>query len=284
LRLLGASFDSTQNEDAGVQGTLTLKPNVPVQVVVAFRSDARIGPDGPSTDMLAQKAREAVSRLGAADVVGMWSDHLEQWKNFWLRSYIQVHDSVLESYYYGALYVLGSTTRPEKALQTSMWGNFITMDTSRWGGRYFDNYNVEAPYYGIFSANRPDWILPYTKFLFAEEPFQQNITAAAGYKVLLIPEVFRPLISFVRGLRKFQLRPPRTTQNSLPRTTRNRMGRFLPFPRSGIGNTRWIPISCANTCIRSSRRWMRSGGILSCGMASAMWPIIVPHTKGSLSI
>jgi hypothetical protein len=102
---------------------------------------------------------------------------------------------VLADYYYGALYVMGSASRSPN-LAPSMWGPWITSDGAAtdasdasvrcqcpaFGGRYFENYNAEAPFYGVFSANRPQLALPYADFVFREDPFQVNTTHAMGYQ------------------------------------------------------------------------------------------------------
>ena len=194
--LIGAQFSSPTSADGTATGTFTLKPGAPVRLVAVVRNDARTGPTGPSMDALRQSAAAAAARLTAVSVDTLWTRHLAFWKSYWLRSYIRVYDDVLEKYYYGSLYVLGSSTRPDKFVQTPMFGPWVTTDTTKWGARYFNNYNVEAPYYGIFAANRPDWILPYTNYLFAEEPFQQNATARAGYKGVAYARSFPPFDQF----------------------------------------------------------------------------------------
>ena len=118
-------------------------------------------------------------------------EHLDWWMRFWLRSYIEVHDKVLEDYYYGSLYVLGSSSRPGK-LPPSLWSNFLTTENAAWGGRYFMNYNEEAPFYGVFSSNRPELAEPYNRMVLAQMPWQKNRTAAAGYKGVSFQRTFSP--------------------------------------------------------------------------------------------
>ena len=108
---------------------------------------------------------------------------------------MRVHDDVLEKYYYGSLYVLGSAARPGKTLP-SMWGLWLTNDTPGWGGRHFFNYNAQAPYYGVASSNRPELILPYSEFVMAELPYQINLTHAAGYKGTTFRRSYAPFDLF----------------------------------------------------------------------------------------
>jgi hypothetical protein len=198
VHLLGASLTDIVPTGSNVTGTFTLKDNEPVEIITVFESDARIGQSeapgksaGPSMADLAHKAVAHVQRIGASDVRTLEAAHLSWWKNFWLRSFVDLHDPVLDNYYYGSLYVLGSSSRPGK-LAPSLWGNFITTDNAGWGGRYFMNYNEEAPYYGVFSSNHADLAEPYNRMVLAQVPWQKNRTAEAGYQGVAYQRTFSP--------------------------------------------------------------------------------------------
>ena len=190
-RLLGATMTNIVPTGTSVTGEFTLKDNEPVVIVTAFESDARIGLNGPPMADLARKAVAHAERITGADVRSLEAAHLNWWKNFWLRSFVDLHDSVLENYYYGSLYLLGSSSRPGKPAP-SLWGNFITTDNAGWGGRYFMNYNEEAPYYGVFSSNHADLAEPYNRMVLAQVPWQNNRTAEAGYQGVAYQRTFSP--------------------------------------------------------------------------------------------
>jgi hypothetical protein len=191
IHLLGAGFSNIAHAGTRVTGTFTLKDNEPVLIVTAFESDARIGQNGSSMAELARKASAHAARISAGDVRALEQAHLDWWKRFWLRSFVDVHDTVLEDYYYGSLYVLGCSSRPGKPAP-SLWGNFITTDNAGWGGRYFMNYNEEAPYYGVFSSNHADLAEPYNRMVLAQVRWQKNRTARAGYKGIAYQRTFSP--------------------------------------------------------------------------------------------
>jgi hypothetical protein len=191
VRLLGAQAGNVTSSASSVSANFTIKPGAPVWILAAFESDARMNLDGPPSAQLADKALHHVAEMTPARVNTLEREHLEWWKNFWTRSYIEVHDKVLEEYYYGALYVLGSSSRPGK-LPPSLWGNFITTDNAGWGGRYFMNYNEEAPFYGVFSSNRAELAEPYNRMVLAQMPWQRNRTAAAGYRGISFQRTFSP--------------------------------------------------------------------------------------------
>jgi hypothetical protein len=141
--------------------------------------------------VLTNKAAQRSARISAGDVAAMKRAHERWWKQFWMRSLVDLHDQVLEDFYYGSLYVLGCSSRPGK-LAPSLWGNFVTTDNAEWGGRYFMNYNEEAPFYGVFSSNHADLAQPYNRMVLAQLPWQKNKTAAAGYKGVSYQRSFSP--------------------------------------------------------------------------------------------
>ena len=106
------------------------------------------------------------------------------WRDFWSRSFVRVHDQVLEEFYYNAQYVLGAAAREGAALPPSLWGPWPAGEPTKWGGMYFLNYNTQAPYYGACSSNCPELIAPFEKYVAAENPWQRQRTAQAVRAVL----------------------------------------------------------------------------------------------------
>src|SRR2546423_11815951 len=63
-----------------------------------------------------------------------------------------------------------------------MTGQWVSSDFAQFP-RYGYNYNAEAPFYGLASANHPDLIQPYNVQQHAEQQWQINWTAqSGGYK------------------------------------------------------------------------------------------------------
>lgn len=79
----------------------------------------------------------------------------KKWNGFFSASKVTLRDKEIESFYNSSLYHLagcmGNTEFPP-----GLFGNFITDDFFPWAGDYHMNYNYEAPYYCIFSANHPE--------------------------------------------------------------------------------------------------------------------------------
>jgi hypothetical protein len=192
VRLLGAQFRQVSSGSNSATADFTLRNGAPIRIVVVFESDARMGLGGPSSQSLAQDAINRITTTTVSQIERLEEEHLEWWKKFWMRSFVQVHDKVLEEYYYGALYVLGCASRPGKPAP-SLFGNFITTDNVAWGALYFMNYNEEAPYYGVFSSNHSELAEPYIRMVMAQLPWQRNLTAAAGYKGVSYERTFSPI-------------------------------------------------------------------------------------------
>ena len=191
VRLLGTNFTDQSPAPGAAVGRFTVKAGTPVWLVAAFDSDARIGQSGPSAEVLRDTALKHAAGVNGARLHELATAHTDWWKQFWLRSYVDVHDKVLHDFYYGALYVMGSSSRPGK-LPPSLWSNWLTTDNAAWGGRYFMNYNEEAPYYGIFSSNHAELAQPYNRMVLAQMPWQHNRTAAAGYHGTAFQRTFSP--------------------------------------------------------------------------------------------
>lgn len=79
----------------------------------------------------------------------------EKWENFFSASKVTLEDKTIESYYNSSLYHLAGCMG-NRQFPPGLFGNFITDDFFPWAGDYHMNYNYEAPYYCIFSANHPE--------------------------------------------------------------------------------------------------------------------------------
>ncbi len=79
----------------------------------------------------------------------------EKWKNFFSASKVTLEDKEIEKFYNSSLYHLAGCMG-NKEFPPGLFGNFITDDFFPWAGDYHMNYNYEAPYYCIFSANHPE--------------------------------------------------------------------------------------------------------------------------------
>ncbi len=79
----------------------------------------------------------------------------DKWKNFFSASKVTLEDKEIEKFYNSSLYHLAGCMG-NTAFPPGLFGNFVTDDFFPWAGDYHMNYNYEAPYYCIFSANHPE--------------------------------------------------------------------------------------------------------------------------------
>lgn len=192
---VGVGFSSTSTSGNTVTGSFTLAGGATVELATVFRGDTRAGSGGPSAAALAGSARSAVQALDATGVASLLSNHRAWWQSYWLHSLIQVNDPVMMEYWYGSLYVMGCASRPGH-VPPGMNGNWVLDDFTHWP-RFWMNYNFEAPFYGVASANHADLLLPYTVQQFDQAPVEQNFTAAAGYQGIAFERTMGPDAEFV---------------------------------------------------------------------------------------
>lgn len=107
-------------------------------------------------------ATSAVGTLTTTTIANYNTAHLAWWSAFWNKSQVELDaEPTLMRYYYGALYVLASSNRAGKfAPGLNGWNG---TDTPQWSGDYTTNYNIQSPYYGVYSSNHPELAQSYYK-------------------------------------------------------------------------------------------------------------------------
>lgn len=186
-------YDSNKGKyynSLGEAGDFTVPAGGTVDVVTYFTTSSGAYQNIKSVSDVQQAAVSGIAAYTTQDaIVQLKNDHLNWWKNYWLKSYVQFNDSSLNKYYYGSLYIQGCANRTPSSngkvnpqnLPGSMYGPWVPADNVGWGGRYFLNYNQEAEYYAAGSTNRIDTALPYDNVIAYDLPWQMNNAAAQGY-------------------------------------------------------------------------------------------------------
>ena len=185
---------------------LTLEPGETMKMVSYAHSSSGVTKSAGLTPKdLDTVLEEAVTRVDAvteADIESEHEEHLQWWKDYWMKSYINVDDTILQRYYYGALYALGCSIRPtpEGAEQPNVpsgaLGVWQTNDTCASSGRGYTNYNYEAPYYGVYSSNRSDMMEPYYEDASVRMSIAQNTVAKLGYRGAQFQRSIVPVYTF----------------------------------------------------------------------------------------
>ncbi|MDD3402761.1 MAG: discoidin domain-containing protein [Hespellia sp.] len=158
-KVLGDKTVSPQkNSDASSSLKFTLNPQEKIYVVTTIGGG---GQTYNNQDILQQTEplEEAINLSnaysGVDSVESLQQAHLEWWKNYWMKSYINIGDEDYHRYYYGSLYYMGCTSRADK-VAPGLYGVWVTDDNAKYNNDYHLNYNYMAPSYGMYSSNRLD--------------------------------------------------------------------------------------------------------------------------------
>ncbi len=154
LRVVGAQASTTKSV---TRFSIPAKSHVIVLVAVM---DDRDTPD------YFHSALSTLHHASFHTVAAAWSRHLAWWRNFWARSYVEIPDKTIQSWWYGSLYVLASCSRSGN-VAPGLWGNWITSPHMAWQGDYTLDYNYEAPFWAAFPTNHVSLADPYDAPLLA---------------------------------------------------------------------------------------------------------------------
>lgn len=184
------SYKGKYYDSLGESGDFTIEADSTVYLVTYFASSSG---NYKNIKSVSDVQADSISGLSAYTsenaILQLKKDHQEWWKNYWLKSYAQFNDPELNKYYYGSLYILGSSNRPTSPngkvnplnLPGSMYGSWIPGDNMGWGGRYFLNYNQQAQYYASGSTNRMETAVPFNRVIAYDLPWQINNAANQGF-------------------------------------------------------------------------------------------------------
>ena len=171
--------------DAGA-GEFTVNPGGTVMVATAILSDLDSKNREPAV-----KAKAMVDALTPEKIAELSKAHRQWWLDFWSRSFIEIPDKVIEQCWYSSWYIMGSCSRAGK-VAPGLWGNWITGDRPAWHGDFHLNYNFEAPFYGLYSANHAESTLPFYDAMNQSIPRGKRIAEKHGWKGIHLPVSIGP--------------------------------------------------------------------------------------------
>jgi hypothetical protein len=169
----------------GADGTeFTLKPGIPVTLATAILSDLDVKD-------FSNAAKELTANLTASKILALETQHRAWWSNYWARSFIEIPDKEIEKRWYAALYVMGSCSRPGR-IAPGLWGNWPTTENPNWHGDFHLNYNFQAPFYMVYSANHADLSLPFYQAIRESVPNGRAMARRHGWKGVHFPVCIGP--------------------------------------------------------------------------------------------
>jgi hypothetical protein len=87
------------------------------------------------------------------------------WKDFWSKSAVKLEDEFLEKIWYRNNYFINCAISPN-ATCPGLFANWMHKDIgTAWHGDYHFNYNIQQPFWGVFSSNHPEKHLPYLSLI-----------------------------------------------------------------------------------------------------------------------
>lgn len=136
-----------QNTDSKVKYRLVLKKGEHIKLVVCMGGGGKTltQENGWKSDLPYSEIAEMLRNITVESLEKDIENTRSWWKEYWLRSYVDLGIEELEKYYYGSLYITAITSRDGK-LATGLYGNLITTDNPQWQGDYHLNYNLIAPF------------------------------------------------------------------------------------------------------------------------------------------
>ena len=162
-----------------------LEANQKVIVILAINSQFK------TKDPL-QSVIQTCSSISSIQLPGLLEKHEAWWKNYWAKSNLTISDTVLQKAYYQGLYTMAACSR-DKKFPPGLFG-WVTTDYPNWNGDYHLNYNFQAPFYGLYAANRIEQGVPQDAPLIDFMPrgawYAQHVTHTRG---ILYPVGIGPL-------------------------------------------------------------------------------------------
>lgn len=179
-KIIGTSAQAAADCQNGKATLLfTLAPEQTVYAVAAFGGGGRTYNNKgelQQEDPFSESRKLLDSVVSEQDVLELYQKHLAWWKQYWSASYIDITSDnenealpILERYYYGAQYIIGSAAREGKTAP-GLYGIWHTTDYPQWSSDYHLNYNFIAPFYAVCSSNRPQLQLPASEALLNQIP------------------------------------------------------------------------------------------------------------------
>lgn len=165
--------------------TFTVEPGKKVTISIAVESNFKR--QEPLEFALSQIKKTDKSTAGLE-----MAKHGAWWRTYWGKSSVSIEDTVLMKAYYQGLYTMAACSRDPR-FPPGLFG-WVTSDDPQWAGDYHLNYNHQAPFYSLYSANRLEQGIPHDAplidFMQRGQWYAKNVTGTRG---ILYPVGIGPL-------------------------------------------------------------------------------------------
>ena len=181
-RVIG-EVDVTASNVSGSKNTASfvLKPGQTVTMVSAVEG----GKEGDGKNSPDQAVEKAVTKLftrSSQDELDKSRQlHREYWKDYWMKSYIDIQDADVERMYYGMLYQLGCSTSVSSENNGGVAAGLFpwtAADHPAWQGDYTTNTDFQRQIHPLVNANRTSGIQNYINIIKQYWPEAQRRSAS----------------------------------------------------------------------------------------------------------
>lgn len=145
--------------DAKVRSAFELTASDTVRVAVL------VSGGGKKNDAELPAAYGRLHSLGKQGIAALKAEKTAWWKDMWSRSYVETNDDLLNRHYLSSVYLLASAYNEHSPASGGMYGVWNMDDQMMYHGDIHLNYNSQAGFYSMFSANRPELALPFYDFI-----------------------------------------------------------------------------------------------------------------------
>ncbi|WP_229757709.1 S-layer homology domain-containing protein [Paenibacillus marchantiophytorum] len=160
---------AVQNIDSKRNTTsFTLPASEKVTLVSAVEGSMQDGDTDKLSEVILQAKSKVESRSTAEAIAASNEAHRNYWKQYWLKSYINIQDESVERMYYGMLYMLGCATSVSSENNAGLPAGLFpwsAADNPAWQGDYTTNTDMQRQIHPLVTANRLEGIPNYVNVL-----------------------------------------------------------------------------------------------------------------------
>ena len=169
---------TTQNvDDKKNVSAFTLQPGQTVTMVSAVEGGIEDGRENTREQSMEKALAKLNTRTDKDSLSDALQAHHDYWKEYWMKSYIDIQDADVERMYYGMLYQLGcssSTSSEHNGEIAAGLFPWTAADHPAWQGDYTTNTDFQRQIHPLVQANRTDGIRNYLNVLHQYWPEAQR--------------------------------------------------------------------------------------------------------------
>ena len=158
-RIIGATAILSLGSSSKVNASFILTNAKPVFVLTYLSGG------GKNNDARLAVAYTRLNTINNAGINALKAAKAAWWKDMWSRSYVETNDDLLDRHYLSSIYFLASAYNEHSPACGGMYGVWNMDDKMMYHGDIHLNYNSQAGFYSVFSANRPEIAKPFYNFI-----------------------------------------------------------------------------------------------------------------------